>query len=215
MDIIVSASLLACDFSNLAFEIKRAEDAGVDWIHYDVMDGHFVPNISFGYSILSNVRAVTDLFIDVHLMITDPGQYLDEFINAGADLITFHIEAVSSVQEARVLIQRIHDAGCLASISIKPGTDVEAVKPFLDDLDMVLVMSVEPGFGGQSFNPSALDKITELKEIRNDRRYLIEVDGGINENTANLCRGAGADVLVAGSYVFKAENRQEAIDSLK
>ena len=215
MDIIVSASLLACDFSNLAFEIKRAEDAGVDWIHYDVMDGHFVPNISFGYSILSNVRAVTDLFIDVHLMITDPGQYLDEFINAGADLITFHIEAVSSVQEARVLIQRIHDAGCLSSISIKPGTDVEAVKPFLDDLDMVLVMSVEPGFGGQSFNPSALDKITELKEIRNDRRYLIEVDGGINENTANLCRGAGADVLVAGSYVFKAENRQEAIDSLK
>ena len=119
------------------------------------------------------------------------------------------------MQEARVLIQRIHDAGCLASISIKPGTDVEAIKPFLDDLDMVLVMSVEPGFGGQSFNPSALDKITELKEIRNDRHYLIEVDGGINENTANQCRGAGADVLVAGSYVFKAENRQEAIDSLK
>lgn len=211
----IAPSVLSADFAHLKEDIDTIYDGGKSWIHYDVMDGHFVPNISFGYSILSNVRAVTDLFIDVHLMITDPGQYLDEFINAGADLITFHIEAVSSVQEARVLIQRIHDAGCLASISIKPGTDVEAVKPFLDDLDMVLVMSVEPGFGGQSFNPSALDKITELKEIRNGRRYLIEVDGGINENTANLCRGAGSDVLVAGSYVFKAENRQEAIDSLK
>ena len=200
----IAPSVLSADFAHLKEDIDTIYDGGKSWIHYDVMDGHFVPNISFGYSILSNVRAITD-----------PGQYLDEFINAGADLITFHIEAVSSVQEARVLIQRIHDAGCLASISIKPGTDVEAVKPFLDDLDMVLVMSVEPGFGGQSFNPSALDKITELKEIRNGRRYLIEVDGGINENTANLCRGAGADVLVAGSYVFKAENRQEAIDSLK
>ena len=145
----IAPSVLSADFAHLKEDIDTIYDGGKSWIHYDVMDGHFVPNISFGYSILSNLRAVTDLFIDVHLMITDPGQYLDEFINAGADLITFHIEAVSSMQEARVLIQRIHDAGCLASISIKPGTDVEAIKPFLDDLDMVLVMRVEPGLGGQ------------------------------------------------------------------
>ena len=211
----IAPSVLSADFALLKEDIDTIYDGGKSWIHYDVMDGHFVPNISFGYSILSNLRSVTDLFIDVHLMITDPGQYLDEFINAGADLITFHIEAVSSMQEARVLIQRIHDAGCLASISIKTCSFCVSIQTFLDDLDMVLVMSVEPGFGGQSFNPAALDKITELKEIRNGRRYLIEVDGGINANTANLCRVAGADVLVAGSYVFKAENRQEAIDSLK
>lgn len=211
----IAPSVLSADFAHLKEEIDTIYDDGQSWIHYDVMDGHFVPNISFGYSILGNLCEATDLFIDVHLMITDPGKYLDQFIEAGADLITFHIEAVSSVQEARVLIQRIHDASCMAAIAIKPGTDVEAIKPFLDDLDMVLVMSVEPGFGGQAFNPIALDKITTLKEIRNDRRYLIEVDGGINENTAKLCRGAGVDVLVAGSYVFKAENRQEAIDSLK
>ena len=211
----IAPSVLSADFADLKTDIQSIEEGGAAWIHYDVMDGHFVPNISFGYSILNNINKVTDLFLDVHLMITDPMFYVDEFIKAGADMITFHIEAMHSREEIVALINHIHEKGVQAGISIKPGTDVKAVEPFLNQLDMVLVMSVEPGFGGQSFNSDSLEKIQSLKDLRGNRHYLIQVDGGINDQTGALVRQAGADVLVAGSYVFKAEDRKKAIDSLK
>jgi ribulose-phosphate 3-epimerase len=178
------------------------------------MDGHFVPNISFGYGILSQLRKITDKFIDVHLMITDPLFYCDEFVKAGADLVNFHLESQDSVESTKALLAYIHKLGVKNGLTIKPGTDVDALKPFLDDVDLILVMSVEPGFGGQAFHPEAVEKIKAIKEMRGDRNFLIEVDGGINETTGKQCVEAGADVLVAGSYVFKAADRKQAIASL-
>ena len=209
---ILSPSILSADFKKLGEELETIDKAGAEYVHVDVMDGLFVKSISFGMPVIKSARSATDKVFDVHLMIEEPIRYIEDFVKAGADIITVHVEACKDVVAT---LEKIKECGVKAAITLNPPTPVSAIEPYLDKVDMVLVMSVEPGFGGQSFNPSALDKITELKEIRNDRRYLIEVDGGINENTANLCRGAGADVLVAGSYVFKAENRQEAIDSLK
>ena len=208
----VAPSVLSADFTKLKEEIDTLE--GAQWLHYDVMDGHFVPNISFGYSILSNVRKVTDLFLDVHLMITDPMFYVDEFIKAGADMITFHIEAMESREKTMALINHIHEAHVKVGVSIKPGTHVEAIMPYLNDIDMVLVMSVEPGFGGQSFNDIAVEKIKTLNALKEQYHFIIEVDGGINAETGKLCADAGCDVLVAGSYVFKAASRRDAIASL-
>lgn len=208
----VAPSVLSADFTKLKEEIDTLE--GAQWLHYDVMDGHFVPNISFGYSILSNVRKVTDLFLDVHLMITDPMFYVDEFIKAGADMITFHIEAMESREKTMALINHIHEAHVKVGVSIKPGTHVEAIMPYLNDIDMVLVMSVEPGFGGQSFNDVAVEKIKTLNALKEQYHFIIEVDGGINAETGKLCADAGCDVLVAGSYVFKAASRRDAIASL-
>ena len=208
----VAPSVLSANFAELKKDLDSIQKYGADWIHYDVMDGHFVPNISFGYSILADVKKVSDLYLDVHLMISDPKKYVDEFIKAGADLITFHIEAMESEEKTRELIEYIHQH---VGISIKPATPVSAIEKYLNDLDLVLVMSVEPGFGGQSFQDMAIAKIKELKDKRQDAHYLIEVDGGINAQTGKLCKDAGADVLVAGSYVFNADNRQAAIDSLK
>lgn len=208
----VAPSVLSADFTKLKEEVDTL--VGAEWLHYDVMDGHFVPNISFGYSILSDLRKVTDRFIDVHLMITDPAFYADEFIKAGADLLNFHIEAMHSVEETKALLKHIHEKGIKAGITIKPGTSVEAVKPYLDDVDLILVMSVEPGFGGQKFHPEAIDKIRALAATKSQHHFLIEVDGGINEMTGAACVTAGADVLVAGSYVFKAKDRAQAITSL-
>lgn len=211
----VAPSVLSANFAELKKDLDSIQKYGADWIHYDVMDGHFVPNISFGYSILADVKKVSDLYLDVHLMISDPKKYVDEFIKAGADLITFHIEAMESEEKTRELIEYIHQHNKHVGISIKPATPVSAIEKYLNDLDLVLVMSVEPGFGGQSFQDMAIAKIKELKDKRQDARYLIEVDGGINAQTGKLCKDAGADVLVAGSYVFNADNRQAAIDSLK
>lgn len=210
----IAPSLLSANFAYLKDEIDKIETA--EWIHYDVMDGHFVPNISFGYSILNDVSKVTNKYLDVHLMISDPDKYVDNFIKSNASLIVFHYEAVAE-DKIDDLINYIKEQGVDVGISIKPATPVEVLKPFLAKLDVVLVMSVEPGFGGQKFNPEAVDKIAALAALKekNNYHYLIEVDGGINDQTAKLCNQAGVDVLVAGSYVFNSEDYNEAINSLR
>lgn len=211
----IAPSLLSANFMYLDKEVKAIKQYGIEYIHYDVMDGHFVPNISFGYSILSDLRKATDLYLDVHLMISDPAFYVDKFMEAGADLITFHIEAMSDDNQVKELIRHIHENDKDVGISIKPATPISAIEKYLDDIDLVLIMSVEPGFGGQSFQNDALEKIKQLYELRQDRHYLIEVDGGINHDTAILCREAGVDILVAGSYIFNSDDYQKAIDSLR
>ena len=210
----IAPSLLSADFACLKDEIDMIKAA--QWIHYDVMDGHFVPNISFGYSILKDVSKITDMYLDVHLMISEPSKYINNFIDSNASLIVFHYEAVGD-DEINDLISYIKSHNVDVGIAIKPDTAIEVLMPYLAKLDLVLVMSVEPGFGGQRFNPIALDKITKLKELKqnNNYKYLIEVDGGINETTARLCRQAGVDVLVAGSYIFNSEDYTKAIESLK
>lgn len=211
----IAPSILSANFAELKKDLDSIKECGADWVHYDVMDGHFVPNISFGYSILKDVKKVCDLFLDVHLMISEPMQYVDQFIQSGASLITFHIEAMKDEASTKELIQRIKEQNVKVGISIKPKTPVKDIETYLDDIDLVLVMSVEPGFGGQSFIESAVDKIEELSLLKQKHDFLIEVDGGINDNTAFLCKNAGVDVLVAGSYVFHANDRKKAIESLK
>lgn len=210
----ISPSLLSCDFAYLMEGIDTMTRAGADYLHYDVMDGHFVPNISFGYSILKNIRDITDLYLDVHLMISDPQKYAQNFIDSGASLITFHYEAMNE-EDIDTFIDFLHSKHVDAGISIKPDTPVDVLKPYLDKLDLVLVMSVEPGFGGQSFKESSLDKIEALSKLRGNRKYLIEVDGGINAETGPMCIKKGADVLVAGSYLFNAQDKKKAMDAIR
>ncbi len=213
----VAPSLLAANFGNLAWEIAKVENGGASWLHYDVMDGHFVPNISFGYSILGDVKKVTSLPLDVHLMVEDPGDFVEKFIENGADYITFHVESMASERQIARLIDYLHIKGVKAGLSIKPDTPVSAIEPYLNKLDLVLVMSVEPGFGGQKFNPVAVEKIARLAELKKDKNYsyVIEVDGGINNETIDQVKDAGVEMVVAGSYVFGSPNYQQAIDSLK
>ena len=210
----VSPSILAADFANLQFEIEKVARAGADMLHVDVMDGHFVPNISIGFPVLKSIRKVTELFFDVHLMISDPLNYIPKFAECGADGITFHFEAVDDPAQ---VISLIHTLGKKAGVSLKPATPASELYPYLDQLDMVLVMTVEPGFGGQSFMDDMLPKIRELRAEANRRSIPldIEVDGGITEKTAPLVRAAGANVLVAGSFVFHSEDPAAAIASLK
>ena len=209
----VSPSILSCDFSKLKEDIDTIVNH-VEYLHIDVMDGIFVNNISFGIPVIKSIRQHYDIVFDTHLMIVNPERYIDAFAAAGADLITFHIEATSDVLN---VINLIRAKGLKVGISLRPKTNVVDLKPFLDKVDLVLVMSVEPGFGGQKFDPNAIEKIKWLKEEKNinNYQYEIEVDGGINGETGKLCLEAGADVLVSGSYIFNTTERLERIKTLK
>ncbi len=210
----ISPSVLASDFSRLGDEAERMEKCGADWLHLDVMDGHFVPNISFGAPVIASIRGRVKLPFDVHLMISEPLRYIDDFAKAGADIITFHIESESGADET---VEKIHSLGIKAGISIKPATPASAVFPYLGKADMILVMTVEPGFGGQSFMSETMDKVSEIRREA-DRFGIdidIQVDGGINDKTVVTAAQAGANVFVAGSAVFRAENAADAIMTLR
>ncbi len=216
--ILVAPSILSADFNHLQEDIKKVEEGGADWLHFDVMDGHFVPNISFGIPVLKSIAHSHNLINDVHIMISDPHKYAPEFIKAGAQYLTFHYEACKNDSEVFSVIDLIHDYGAKAGLSIKPNTPIEKVYPFLFSVDMILIMSVEPGFGGQKFMTDQCSKIIRLKNYmeNNDiKNVLIEIDGGINEETAQVAKLAGVDVLVAGSYLFGHDDIKERIAKLK
>jgi ribulose-phosphate 3-epimerase len=210
----IAPSILSADFARLGEEIKDVERGGADYIHVDVMDGHFVPNITIGPLIVEAIRPVTKLPLDVHLMIENPYQYIEAFAKAGADYITVHVEACRHLHRT---IQLIKSTGAKAGVVINPATPVDSLKHIIEDIDMVLLMSVNPGFGGQKFIHSVLPKISQVREMASalNPALEIEVDGGVNEETARLCVEAGATVLVAGSAVFNKEDRAAAISRLK
>lgn len=214
----IAPSILSADFANLETEIQKVTTAGADWLHIDVMDGHFVPNITIGMPVVQSLKPKSKIPLDVHLMIDHPEKYIEQFIQAGSDYLTLHVESTTQMKDN---LKKIHSLGGRAGITARPGAALESLKPFLHLVDLVLIMTVEPGFGGQKFMSSQLEKIKELDQLRkkNSWNYLIEVDGGVNSETAALCWDAGADVLVAGSAVFRGastvENYQLNIESLK
>lgn len=210
--IFVSPSILSADFANLERDIKLVEDAGADWIHVDVMDGHFVPNITIGVPVVKSIRKITDLPLDVHLMIENPQKYIKPFAQAGADILTFHYEAVMAYNIPNI-INKIHNNKMRAGISIKPKMPVQVLDSFLNIVDMVLIMTVEPGFGGQEFMQDCAEKIKYIRQKAPD--IIIQVDGGINAETAKVCKDFGANSLVAGSYIYKSDDIKKAIDSLR
>lgn len=216
-DVIVAPSLLAADFKNLGQEVDKLLQNGIKFLHFDVMDGHFVPNLSFGIPVLESLKPHYDFVYDVHLMVSNPEFIAFKFVDAGADIITFHYEAMASDKEVLDLIHKLKARNVSVGMSIKPYTDIEVLYPFLYLLDLVLVMSVEPGFGGQKFMPNALDKIRALARLKveNGYDYLIEVDGGINKETGKLCVEAGVEILVAGSYLFGKDDQKARIEGLK
>lgn len=210
---IISVSILSMDLFNIERELKRFEDSPIDFLHFDVMDGHFVNNLSFGAPLLKSISNKTGLVKDVHLMISNPKKYYMDFIKAGADIITFHYEAIKNDDEVFELIDLIKKENVRVGISIKPKTKVEKILKFLDKIDLVLVMSVEPGFGGQEFMKSALNKIKEIKNAAKPK-LLISVDGGINDITGKKCIEAGANILVSGSYLVKSNNLEDSLNKL-
>jgi ribulose-phosphate 3-epimerase len=221
--VLVAPSILAADFGRLAEETRRMEQAGADWIHLDVMDGHFVPNLTIGPQVVQALRPVTKLPLDVHLMVENPERYIPIFVKAGANRVTVHAEAVARGSDATRLsveavsdlvriVRRIHGLGVKVGVALRPQTGMEVLKPCLGEMDLALLMTVNPGFGGQSFMPEVLPKIEALRKVYGGH---IQVDGGINEKTAASTRAAGADVMVAGTYLFRAPDPKQAIASLR
>ena len=215
--IMIAPSILSADFNNLKRDIDEVEKLGCEYLHFDVMDGHFVNNISFGVPVLKSISKSHKMINDVHLMISEPKRYALKFIEAGADIITFHLEAVKTDEEVNELIDLIHENKAKVGISIKPNTPAVSLLPFINKIDLILIMSVEPGFGGQSFMVEALDKISYLRNYIDEHHLscLIEVDGGINKETAFDCKESGVDILVAGSYIFNSDNYKERVDALR
>lgn len=206
-ELIIAPSMLSLHFDDATHDLDELVKSAAKWLHFDVMDGHFVPNITFGADVLKGFKKRTKLFMDVHLMITNPAQFIPEFVKNGADMITFHYEAINDIEQCIQILSQIRDLNCQCGLVLKPATDVKVLKRALPYVDMILIMSVEPGFGGQAFQPSSLDKIVYLNEQRKKHHfnYRIEIDGGINNETAKLAIAAGCDTLVAGSYIFKQD----------
>ena len=212
--VIVSPSLLACDFGRLAEEVRSVEEAGADWLHIDVMDGHFVPNLTIGPAVVEAIRRASRVPLDVHLMLDHPEQYVKPFIDAGAHYLTVHLEAPGLRTESvlRNTLETIRRLGARPGLSVRPRTDAEPLRPFAEAVDLILIMTVEPGFGGQAFMPEVVPK---LREVRAWFARELAVDGGINAQTGRACREAGANVLVAGTYVFHSSSYKDAIHSLR